>query len=87
MSGSMADFEAILKPMARQMFREMLVTALYPLFGTAEQKAEAQAMVDAMSDEEIDERSERWVEEVSKYCPECGRPYEPEEACDVDSTS
>lgn len=72
-------FAEAMRPMAREMFREMLVSAMTPLFGTSEQRATAQAQVDAMSDDEIEERMARWTEAVSKVCPECHRPYDAED--------
>lgn len=74
----MSAFESVLRPMAISMHRERLVFALTPLFGTREQRAAAQAQVDAKSDDEIEAMMNAWVEEVSKFCPECGRPYEPD---------
>lgn len=79
-------FEGVLHAMAISMHREQLVYALAPIWATAEQKAEAKAKVDALSDEKIDEMMTAWIEEVSKYCPECGQLYEVEpgpmpEAC------
>lgn len=64
--------------MAIAMHRERLVAALTPLFGTAEQRATAQAAVDAKTDDEIEAMMNTWVEEISKSCPECGRPYDEE---------
>lgn len=78
MSGNLGDFADIMHSMAISMHREQLVSALTPLFATAEHRAAAQAQVDAKTDDEIDAMMTRWVEEVSKYCPECGRLLEPE---------
>lgn len=74
--GDLSAFESVLRPMAISMHRERLVFALTPLFGTAEQRAAAQAQVDAKSDDEIEAMMRAWLEDVSKFCPECGRPYE-----------
>lgn len=78
MSNSLGSFAEALRPMAIAMHREQLVSALTPLFGTVEQRATAQARVDALTDAEIEENMHAWLEEVSKFCPECHRPYEDE---------
>lgn len=76
MSGELSAFQSALRQMTIALHRERLVFALTPLFGTREQRAEAQAQVDAKSDDEIEAMMNAWLEDVSKFCPECGRPYE-----------
>jgi hypothetical protein len=49
---------------------------LTPMFPTIEDRADIAAMVDAKTDEEIEEIWAHYGEEASKRCPECGRPYD-----------
>lgn len=66
----------LLQPLARSLYRARLGYALAPMWATAEQKAVARAQVTAYTDDEIDAMMDEWLTEVSKFCPECGQPYE-----------